>query len=178
MISKKFKLVQESPPGVMYKGMLGEQQIYGSSHHGKRYGTVVHTMFNNYQNFLYNRALFGLSVYSQDDIKEMHWDKRKRIVKVHKRAQQTLNLWKQEINNHRIVNLFKKLFPEISITSPITQSLLGPEPDPEIVCKLSFKDLRITKEAITQKLMLDGILPRNFYELKAEQLCQEIVGAV
>lgn len=171
MAKSKLKQLGESPPGNYdYKGMLGEQQLYGSSHHGKRYGTVVHTMFNNYQNFLYNRALFGLSVYSQDDIKQMHWDKRKRIIKVHKRAQQTLNLWKQEINNLRIAKLFNEWFPK----SRITPVIVEPFSDPSYICKMTFKDFGITKDAITQKLILEGILPKDFYELKAEQLCQEV----
>jgi hypothetical protein len=173
MVKNKLKQLGESPPGNYdYNGMFKEQQLYGSSHHGIRYGTLVHTMFNNYQNFLYNRALFGLSVYSQEDIKQMHWDKRKRIIKVHKRAQQTLNLWKQEINNLRISKLFNTLFPRSTITPLMTEDYV----DPSYVCKMTFKDLGITKDYITQKLILEGILPKDFYELKAEQLCLETSG--
>ena len=46
--------------------------------------------FNSYQNFLYKRALFGLSVYQKDELEKMHWDKKRRIEKVHQRAQKSV----------------------------------------------------------------------------------------
>jgi hypothetical protein len=36
--------------------------------------------YNGHQNFLYNRALYGLSIYAPEEIKEMPVEKKKRIV--------------------------------------------------------------------------------------------------
>lgn len=160
----------EHPPNNHdYTGMLGEQQVYGSSHHGKRYA-VIETSLNNYQNFLYNRALFGLSVYSQEEIKEMHWDKRKRIIKVHKRAQVTLNLWKQEIINSRVAHLFMTLFPKTSVTADMVEECKHTEPS--YINKMSFRDLGLTKDSVILKLIETGILPKDYYELKPQEVCK------
>ena len=155
-----------------YKGMFSDKQLYGSSHHGKKYANIEYTPLNNYQNFLYNRALFGLSVYSQDELKEMRWDKRRRIVKVHKRAQQVLNLWKQELVNEKISVFFETLFPK----SRMLDDIIEPFTDPGFTNTMSFKDLRIRREDIMVKLIENGILPQDFYNL--EPALDEISGTI
>lgn len=155
------------PPGEhMYRGRYGAQQTTGNSYKGRNYANNQADSFNNYQNFLYNRALFGLAMYSQDEIKEMHWDKRKRIIKVHKRAQTVLNLWKQEIVVGLSNIFFKSIFPRTEITKQLVEDK---EPtDPNFTNKMSFKTLHITKEQIVNRLIKEGVLPINFKELKAE----------
>ena len=170
MSEKKFLRVNAPPEKNAYKGMLSDRQVYGSSHYGKIYQILECTPLNNYQNFLYNRALFGLSVYTQEEITEMHWDKRKRIIKVHKRAQVVLNLWKQEVINSRVAHLFKTLFPKAEITSVIVEECK--QTDPIFVNKMSFKDLGIMKDAVILKLMENGILPKDYYELKPQEVCK------
>jgi len=99
----------------------------------------------------------------------MKKEKRKRIVKVHKRTQKTLNVWKQEI----IVALSNKLFTDIFPKSPFTKELLADcETDPIFKCHMSFKDLRINKPAIIQKLLCEGILPKDFYKLNTNTQCK------
>lgn len=158
------------PPGKAdYKGRLSSYQVNGSSHQGRRYQKVEYDSFNNVQNFLYHRALFGLSVYSQDEIKEMHWEKRERIKKVHKRTARVLNLWKQEIINHLTNSFFLRLFPK----SPFVLELTSRKDiDPDFKCSLSFRTLNVTKKEIVDKLLLEGVLPHNFYELKPEEVCK------
>ena len=56
--------------------------------------------YSQQQNLLYKRAMFGLNIYSKEEIQQMHWQKRKRIKKVQIRAQKELNLWKQELVNN------------------------------------------------------------------------------
>jgi hypothetical protein len=125
-------------------------------------------VYNEYQNFLYNRALFGLSVYSAEEVQVMHYDKKKRIIKVHTRAQTLLNLWKQQIVNVLSNHLFITFFPE----SPITKELLekfGDVTDELHINKMSLRSLKIKKADVISRLIEEGILPRNFNELTSNQ---------
>ena len=57
---------------IMYKGKHSQYQVSGNNLNGKKYSLVEYTALNNVQTFMYNRALFVLSVYNQDEIKELH----------------------------------------------------------------------------------------------------------
>ena len=106
--------------------------------------------------------MFGLKMYTQDEIKAMHWQKRNRIKKVHKRTQSVLNLWKQELMIEKTNKLFQIFFPD----STITQALLSAsDVDPEFRNKLDFKTLGITKKDVVNKLQEENLLPHNFAEL-------------
>jgi len=119
--------------------------------------------FNEYQEFLYNRALFGLTVYSKEEVQMMHYDKKKRIIKVHKRAQTLLNLWKQKI----IITLSNYFFSTIFPDTPITKDLTGPFNVTEElhVSKMSLKSLHITRVQVVERFIEEGILPKNFNNL-------------
>lgn len=121
--------------------------------------------FNERQNFLYRRALFGLGVYTQEEQNRMHWDKKKRIVKVHERTQIILNLWKQEIANKKVCLFFANVFGKSKFIEP----LLDNYTDPGFKNTLDFKDLGVKKKHIVQKLIIEGILPKGFYQLKNEK---------
>jgi hypothetical protein len=153
-----------------YFGQFSDHQINNNNLSQKRYGKVDYDSLSEYQNFLYNRALFGVSVYAEDELKNMRWDKRKRIMKVHKRAQTVLNLWKQQIVNHLSTHFFKSIFPNTPFTEKIIET--SNETDPDYINRMSFKSLRITKAQVISKLIAEGILPPNFYELKTEPSCK------
>lgn len=153
-----------------YVGYYSKYQLEGNDYNGKKYSLIVHTPLNNHQNMLYNRALFGLALYTQEEIQEMHWEKRKRIVKVHKRAQSVLNVWKQEITNKITTAFFSTFFPKTEFAMYLEHT--ADETDPDFVNKISFKDLGITKAQIILKLIETGILPPNFYELKPLTTCK------
>ena len=144
-----------------YSGKFSDQQTNGNSFRGRRYQG---NSLNDYQNFLYNRAVYGLNVYSKESIEVMRWDKKERIIKVNNRAKKVLNLWKQEIVNKCSTRFFESLFPR----SLITKSMIKTTniTDPEYVNKMSFHSLRVTKAQVISKLVAEGILPPNFYELK------------
>jgi hypothetical protein len=121
--------------------------------------------FNQYQNFLYKRALFGLKIYTPEELDAMKKEKRARINKIQRKTQKTLNVYKQEIVNSLTNNIFQRYFPN----SPITRALLGEFnfTDYEYVNTLDFKALGIGKEHIVNRLIREKILPKNFYELKS-----------
>lgn len=117
--------------------------------------------YNKHQNFLYNRAIYGLSIYSRDELQEMDLQKKKRIIRLHKKTQTVLNLWKQEIVNTLANKLFTDIFPRMDITNTLIEKF-GIEGDPEYVNKMSFKMLNISKPQIIDKLIEVKVLPKNF----------------
>lgn len=148
-----------------YSGILNNEQIYGNTYKGKRYVRVEYPSLNDYQIFLYNRALYGLSVYSQEEIKTMSSSKRKRIIKVHKRAQSVINIWKQQIVNLYCAKVFISLFPPRK--NQITRDILSSvdDVDPDHTNRMSFRELGITKPMVIKKFIEEGILPHNFYKI-------------
>lgn len=154
---------------LIYTGKFSDLQTYGNSFYEKRYNSHNYNSLNDYQNLLYNRALFGLSIYSSEEISNMRWDKKKRIIKVHKRAQSIINLWKQELVNKFTTSFFQTIFPNTPVTTIFEETVN--DTDPDYINKMSFKTLRLSKFEVINKLINKGILPPNFYELKPEQLC-------
>lgn len=140
-----------------------EIQLHAAISKGKKPSRFEQDPYNEYQNFLYNRALFGLGVYSKEEVAVMHWDKKKRIIKVHKRAQTLINTWKQQIVNVLSNHLFKTIFP----SSPITKEALEEFDiiDELYINKMSFRTLQIEKSEVVERFIVDGILPKNFNEL-------------
>ena len=162
--SHLIKQVENRKDRTEYTGKFSSFQEFGSSYKGKRYSQYEQDPYNEYQNFLYKRALFGLNMYTQEEVKAMHTQKRKRIVKVHKRAQQELNLWKQE----RVIKRTNIIFSIFNNKSSLANILVDKysEPDPNFICKTSFKDLGIEKEQIVNKLVEKGVLPTDFHSLR------------
>ena len=69
---------------------------------------------------MFKRVLHGLNMYSA--MKEMlHWDKKRRITRVWKRAQKELNIWKQIICNKKVNDYFRKTF-----TGPMAEYIILP----------------------------------------------------
>ena len=98
----------------------------------------------------------------------MHFDKRKRITKVSKRAQNVLNLWKQTIIIAITNKFFMKYFPKSPLAQGIVENFSDIE-DPKFINTLDFKDLSITKKHIVDKLIKEGVLSNDFYNLKPEK---------
>ena len=119
--------------------------------------------YNGYQNYLYKRALYGLDALTEKELTTMCSKKKQRIINVYKRAQVTLNKFKQQLTITYSNIIFEKLFPN----SPITQYLLADnETDEKFKNTLTFKDLGIEKQYIITIFIAEGILPKNFLDLK------------
>ena len=130
---------------------------------GKTHIQYEQDSYSNYQNYLYKRALYGLSSINEEELNTMCSKKKQRIVNVYKRAQVVLNKLKQQATINYINFIFKTLFPN----SPITQFLLADtETDEKFKNTLTFKDLNIEKQDIISIFMLEGILPKNFLSLE------------
>jgi fructose-bisphosphate aldolase class 1 len=133
---------------------------------GKTHTRYEQDNYNQYQNYLYKRALYGLSSINQEELDTMCGKKKQRIINVYKRAQVVLNTLKQQVTINYSNFIFKTLFPK----SPITQFLLSEtEIDEKFINILTFKDLNISKKDIITIFMSEGILPKNFLSLESPQ---------
>ena len=141
-----------------YKGKLEAYQLYK----GNTYMEYEKDNYNDYQNHLYKRALYGLSAFTQAELATMCSKKKQRVSKVYMKGQNIINLYKQKLTNAYSNFIFKTLFPE----SPLTQFLVETEEtDVEFKNTLSFKDLGISKDQIVGIFIAEGILPKNFLSL-------------
>jgi hypothetical protein len=122
--------------------------------------------YNQYQNYLYKRALYGLSALTQDELATMCSKKKQRVINVYKKAQLVINKLKQEATIKYTNFIFETLFPN----SPITQALISEtETDDSLINKLNFKDLGIEKRDIITIFIAEGVLPKNFLSLEGPQ---------
>lgn len=119
--------------------------------------------YSTYQNYLYKRALYGLNGLPKEEIDNICNKKKQRISKVYVKGQTTINIYKQTLTNIYTNFLFQSLFPN----SPLTEFFLdNTEVDTEFKNILTFKELNIDKDRIINIFIEDGILPKNFHELK------------
>lgn len=129
---------------------------------------IIDSRYNQHQNFLYNRALYGLSIYTSEEIKNMSLEKKKRIINTYKKTEKIINLWKQEIVNILANKLFTDIFPDMEFTKCLVE-YYGTGADPEYINNMSFKKLKISKKQVINKLIENKILPKNFNELKLKE---------
>ena len=148
-----------------YEGKLPNYQQQGSKQNNKKYTQYEQHKFTAYQNLLYKRALFGLNMYSQKEIKSLHWKESGKIKHINKKAQQSVNLFKQERVNVMCDSLYKTVFPKSKLAQDVF-SLEKSTTNPKIINKLDLKSLKISKEDIIKRFVKEGVLPKNFYDLK------------
>lgn len=149
-----------------YYGILNEYQLYASS-----VTKLEYTKLNPKQHFMFKRVLHGLNIYSKIEVENMHWDKKRRIKRVWKRAQDTINTWKQVIANKKCnawLNSHCIKFEGFGDIPWIKNIMEVPvtETDIEFKNTMTFKELGITYEDVILKFMSAGLLPTNFLYLK------------
>lgn len=152
------KLFSNRTEKYTYLGLLDQYQQLSSSETFK----LNYARLNQKQHFLFKRVLHGLNMYSQEEIKNLHWDKLRRIKKVWQRGQLEVNAWKQEISNKRVNDVIK-LFDNKTTGKNTTFAL---NVNNETVNKFSFRDLGIEYEDVILFYISKGLLPKNFLEIK------------
>ena len=166
-MANNIELVYTTKNSNMYKGKLSNYQLEGNKLNNKKVVNYEQCFYNKYQNELYNRVLYGLSTFTNEELNIMHWEKKRRINKVHIKAKKILNIWKQEINNGIFEKLFKPIFTDINKEfAKDFVTLYQNETDSEIEVRTSFKTLGISKKQIINKLIEKSILSKDFNQLK------------
>ncbi|MCH9717375.1 MAG: hypothetical protein K0U52_09875 [Gammaproteobacteria bacterium] len=158
-LNKQIESIKQREERYYYYGLLEQYQLYP-----EKFNELSYRKLNPQQHFLFKRVLHGLNVYTPEEVKKLHWDKRKRITKVWKRAQREINAWKQIITNKRINAYLRKTFRGDSVNALLNV------PDTEIMDdytnKLSLKDLGITYEDLILFFLSKGLLPKNYLSIK------------
>jgi hypothetical protein len=147
---------------IEYKGKNSNYQQKGNTINGEKVNSNVYNPYNKYQNLLYRRALFGLKAYTEKEIKKMHKQKRERIVNIHKKAQTSLNIMKQERINNMTNSFFNFWFPKCAITKSILEMT---STDKSFFNTMQLKDIGIDKEHVINRFIDDGILPKDFHNI-------------
>ena len=129
---------------------------------------------NDYQHKLYRTALLGLKAFTKAELFKMTAVAKEKIILFYERAQIVLNRWKQHIMNDMFEQLcsidcsefgfnpFKKVFDD----TVIGVKKFGKAVDDTFECTLTFAQLKITREQVIQKLIMEKILPEDFYKLE------------
>ena len=92
----------------------------------------------------------------------MHWDKKRRIIKVWKRSQDVINEWKQELS-YKDTNKIFSIFINSKLGKDIIEQPFVYMPD--YINKLNFKTYGIGYEHLIIKFISTGLLPKNFFKL-------------
>ena len=145
---------------------LADLQLYGNKLNGKMYQAQTAIHFNSIQQSMYRRLIYGIESIPYPELKKMKKLDKKIVQKRHKKAQQVINIWKNEILSSFVNGLFTEFF----WNSDITKEMKELSKDPEFMKEentLSFKDLGITKKHVANKLIEHGLLPVNFFHLSA-----------
>jgi len=127
------------------------------------YENIEYSKLNPKQHFLFKRVLHGLKLYKREEINKMHWDKKRRIIKVWKRSQEVINKWKQWLC-HKKANAIFAIFEN----SKDAKALIAVpfEYMPDYKNKMSLKDCGIEYEHLIIKFIEEGLLPGNYFDIK------------
>ena len=126
-----------------------------------------HFWLNEYQNFLYKRVMYGLTVYSDDEVSTMHPSKKKRITFTQRDGQRVINRLKQEAVTRILNGLFVKLWTKNVFQHNLIANAI-PEPDETYNIHLSFEQLGINKKLLVDRFIQHRVLPQNFYQLTSQ----------
>lgn len=157
---------------VEYKGGLYKYQQQGSKLKQK-YSKLLRkqeskdTLYRltSYQDMLYKRAIYGLNMYTNKEQKGMHWERKRRINHVYRKAQRSINVMKQERVNVMCDRLYAIVFPKSNLAKDIF-SLEKSSTDSKIINNLDLDFLGIKKEHVVKRLIADEVLPKDFFNLK------------
>ena len=124
---------------------------------------VEYTKLNPKQHFIFKRVLHGLKMYNEAEIAKMHWDKKRRVIKVWKRGQEVINELKQWVAYKQVQPIFR-IFAKSELGRAIYESEF--EYLPDYRNKHTLKDLGLNYSDLILKFMSVGLVPKNFYSLK------------
>tara|TARA_R100001015_G_C4515733_1_gene86137 strand:- start:16 stop:489 length:474 start_codon:yes stop_codon:yes gene_type:complete len=129
----------------------------------KKYENIDYSKLNPKQHFLFKRVLHGLKLYKKEEIDKMHWDKKRRVIKVWKRSQDVINKWKQWLC-HKKANAIFAIFEN----SKDAKALIAIpfEYMPDYKNKMSLRDCGIEYEHLIIKFIEEGLLPGNYFDIK------------
>jgi len=127
-----------------------------------KYQTISRPALNKMQQKLYAETVYGLTAFTNEELQMMPKTRKKGILARFLKAQDILNQWKQEIVYSKVDNILLSLFPR----SRAVQKFVSTKgADKDIKDRHTFKELGINQVQIAQKLVEEGVLPKDFFSL-------------
>ena len=155
--ANKIKL-QQRKDRYEYMGLLTEYQLVMNT------GSFVeYIKLNPKQHFIFKRVLHGLKMYNEAEIAKMHWDKKRRVIKVWKRGQHVINNLKQYVAWQQVKPILR-IFAKSELGKAIHE--MPYEYLPDYKNKMTLKELGINYEDLIVKFIGVGLLPKNYLSLK------------
>lgn len=127
-----------------------------------RYQQISRPALNKVQQKLYAETVYGFTAFTNQELEMMPKTRKKGILSRFLKAQDILNQWKQEIAYSKIDHILLSFFPR-SVAVKKLVAIKGADKD--IKDRHTFKELGITQVQIAQKLVDEGILPKDFFNL-------------
>jgi len=151
---------------VYTNGQLLDYKIYGDKKL-RRYYTPEQQYdtdsYNQVQNFLYKRALFGLNIYNPNEVKELTPKEKFKIISLQHKAVKEMNVLKQQ----RIIQSTNNILA-LFTQSTLAQAIIDDNyVNPKLSNKFTFSDLNIKKDQVVARLHKARVLPENFYQIKS-----------
>lgn len=145
---------------------LSDIQLIGNKLNGISYQSAGSSVFNNQQNKLYKRLIYGIEAMTKSELVELSTMEIRQINRDHRKAMKVLNAWKNQVVSSYVDKLFGEMFWNSSIAEEmINFSKEDDYEDQENT--LSFKDLGLSKKQVAGKLIENGLLPVNFFQMAA-----------
>lgn len=145
---------------------LSDIQLNGNKLNGISYQSIGSSVFTTQQNKLYKRLIYGVEAMTKSELVELSTVEIRQINRDHRRAVKILNAWKNQI----VASYIDKLFGEMFWHSTIAESMVkfSKEDDYEdLENTLTFKELGLSKKQVAGKLIENGLLPVDFFQIAA-----------
>lgn len=150
---------------IYYQGKILDHHVKAEVNRPSKYKPYYHqydkSPYSYEQNVMYKKLLYGLSFYSEEELKKVSNIEKRKIIHLHKRAQKELNLWKNKLLKQKTDIIFS-----IFTNSPLAKELIEPrKPTNNYMNTLDFATLGISKADIINHFIKVGLLPNNFNSL-------------
>lgn len=145
---------------------LSDIQLNGNKLNGISYQSVGSSVFSSQQNKLYKRLIYGIEAMTKSELIDLSTVEIRQINRDHRRAMKVLNAWKNQVVSSYIDTLFGELFWHSTIADAMIK--FSQEDDYEdLENTLSFKELGLSKKQVASKLIENGLLPVDFFQMAA-----------
>ncbi len=141
------------------RSSLKQLQVTGNA----KIQTIVFSNLNQTQKRQYNLLMHGIKTLSQEEINSLSYTGKLRILNNFEDAQIKLNVWKQELLDIKLGSILMSMCPKCDLVLDLCKypkAINSWEP-----CVITFKQLRVKKEQIIEKLMEWEMLPTDYYQL-------------
>jgi hypothetical protein len=127
----------------MYQNTISQSKRERVDHHyynrykGMSFAPKPDFIMNEVQHQLYNTVLHGLAAFTSEQVKQMSQVEKSEIITTYRRAQTSINKWKQSLVNTAVDDLLLALLPK----SKLVKSIVNEPPHQGEFCRFSFKEL-------------------------------------